>query len=71
METVVRGVVVVWGLGTRSGASYDPGAAMVVPLSVREWNYVNNATMFGALYVVYGPIVGFLAYLVAGQFDAA
>ena len=44
---------------------------MVVPLSVREWHYVNTATMFGALYVVYGPIVGFLAYLVAGQFDAA
>jgi hypothetical protein len=43
----------------------------IVPFSVREWHDINTTTMFGALYVVYGPIFKISAYLVAGQFDAA
>jgi hypothetical protein len=43
----------------------------LVPLSVRESHNATTATMFGALYVVYGLMVGFSAFLVAGQFDTA
>lgn len=42
-----------------------------VPFSVRESHNSHTAAMFGALYVVYGLMVGFSAYLVAFQFDAA
>jgi len=43
----------------------------LVPFSVRESHNSHTAAMFGALYVVYGLMVGFSAYLVAFQFDAA
>ncbi|HEX6708974.1 MAG TPA: hypothetical protein VF068_01465 [Rubrobacter sp.] len=43
----------------------------LVPFSVRESHNATTATMFGALYVVYGLMVGFSAFLVAGQFDTA
>ncbi len=43
----------------------------VLPLSVREAHNANTATMFGALYVIYGLMVGFSAYQVANEFDAA
>jgi len=43
----------------------------MVPFSVREAHNANTATMFGALYVIYGLMVGFSAYLVADQFDSA
>jgi hypothetical protein len=43
----------------------------LVPFPVRESHNSNTATMFGALYVVYGLMVGFSAYQVAGQFDEA
>ncbi len=43
----------------------------LVPFSVRESHNSNTATMFGALYVTYGLMVGFSAYLVADQYDAA
>ena len=46
-------------------------ARRVLPFSVREAHNANTAAMFGALYVVYGLIVGFSAYQVADQFDAA
>ena len=42
-----------------------------VPFSIRESHNSHTAAMFGALYVVYGLMVGFSAYLVAFQFDAA
>ncbi len=43
----------------------------VLPLSVRETHNANTTTMFGALYVIYGLMVGFSAYQVANEFDAA
>jgi hypothetical protein len=43
----------------------------LVPFSVRESHNSHTAAMFGASYVVYGLMVGFSAYLVAFQFDAA
>ena len=43
----------------------------LVPFSVRESHNSHTGAMFGALYVVYGLMVGFSAYLVAFQFDAA
>jgi hypothetical protein len=43
----------------------------LVPFSVRESHNATTATMFGALYVVYGLMVGFSAFLVADQFDTA
>jgi hypothetical protein len=46
-------------------------ARRVVPFPVREAHNANTATMFGALYVIYGLMVGFSAYQVAAQFDAA
>ncbi len=46
-------------------------ARRVLPFPVREAHNANTATMFGALYVIYGLIVGFSAYQVADQFDAA
>ncbi|HEV8045152.1 MAG TPA: DUF4239 domain-containing protein [Rubrobacter sp.] len=70
VATVVWGVVVV----TLSVARALAGMILVgrlVPFSVRESHNANTATMFGALYVMYGLMVGFSAYLVAGQYDAA
>ncbi len=43
----------------------------LVPFSIRESHNATTATMFGALYVVYGLMVGFSAFLVADQFDTA
>lgn len=43
----------------------------LIPLPVREEHNATTATMFGALYVVYGLMVGFSAFLVADQFDTA
>ena len=42
-----------------------------VPFDLRESHNVNTAVMFGALYVLYGLIVGFSAYFVAYQYDTA
>ena len=70
MATVVWGVVVVFGAVVLALAGMIP-VRRLVPFSVRESHNANTATMFGALYVIYGLIVGFSAYLVAGQYDAA
>lgn len=42
-----------------------------VPLDLRESHNANTAVIFGALYVVYGLIVGFSAYFAAFQYDNA
>lgn len=42
-----------------------------VPFDLRETHNVNTAVMFGAVYVLYGLIVGFSAYFVAYQYDTA
>ena len=42
-----------------------------VPMDLRESHNANTAVIFGALYVVYGLIVGFSAYFAAFQYDVA
>lgn len=70
MATVVWGVVVVFGAVVLAVVGLVL-ARRLVPFQVRESHNSHTATMFGALYVVYGLMVGFSAYLVADQFDAA
>lgn len=42
-----------------------------VPMEVRETHNANTAVIFGALYVMYGLIVGFSAYFAIYQYDLA
>ena len=70
MATVVWGVVVVFGAVVLAVAGLVPMGRMV-PFPARESHNAHTAIMFGALYVVYGLMVGFSAYLVPDQFDAA
>ena len=70
MATAIWGIVVV----SVADAVAVAGLILVqrlIPFSVRESHNDTTATMFGALYVVYGLMVGFSAFLVAGQFDTA
>ena len=66
----------IWGIVGVSVAVTVAVAGLIlvqrlVPFSVREAHNNHTATMFGALYVMYGLIIGFSAFLVAGQFDTA
>ncbi len=70
MATVVWGVVVVIVAVVLALVGMIP-VGRLVPFPVRESHNAHTATMFGALYVMYGLMVGFSAYLVAGQYDAA
>jgi hypothetical protein len=70
VATAIWGIVVVSVAVAVAVAGLIP-AWRFVPFSVRESHNATTATMFGALYVVYGLIVGFSAFLVAGQFDTA
>ena len=70
MATVLWGVLVVSVAVVFALAGMVP-ARRLVPLPVREAHNSTTATIFGALYVIYGLMVGFSAYLVADQFDAA
>lgn len=42
-----------------------------MPFGLRESHNANTAVMFGALYVMYGLIVGFSAFFVSSGYDAA
>lgn len=42
-----------------------------VPMDLRETHNANTAVMFGALYVLYGLLVGFSAYFASYQYDTA
>lgn len=46
-------------------------ALRLMPLPIREAHNDTNATIFGALYVLYTLMVGFSALLVAQQYDTA
>jgi hypothetical protein len=66
----------IWGIVVVSVAVAGAVAGLIlvqrlVPFSVRESHNATTATMFGALYVVYGLMVGFSAFLAANQFDTA
>ena len=70
METVF------WGIGS-VGVSVGLALAgflvarRLVSFDLREAQNSNTAVMFGALYVMYGLIVGFSAYFVSYQYDTA
>jgi hypothetical protein len=66
VQTVLWGVLVV-GLSVA-------GFAVVrrfLPMDLRETHNANTAVIFGALYVMYGLIVGFSAYFASFQYDNA
>ena len=70
METVLWGVLVV-GLSVAGAVVGFWVARRFVPLDLRESHNANTAVIFGALYVVYGLIVGFSAYFASYQYDVA
>ena len=70
METILWGVLVV-GLSVALALLGFVAARRFVPFDLRETHNANTAVMFGALYVLYGLIVGFSAYFVAYQYDTA
>ena len=70
METVLWGVMIV-GLSVALEVSGFAVVRRSVPFDLRETHNANTAVMFGALYVLYGLIVGFSAYFVAYQYDTA
>lgn len=70
METVFWGVGVVGGSVLLALAGFLV-ARTLVSFDLREAHNSNTAVMFGALYVMYGLIVGFSAYFVAYQYDTA
>jgi ABC-type enterochelin transport system permease subunit len=43
----------------------------LLPMELRETHNANTAVIFGALYVMYGLVVGFSAYFVSYQYDNA
>ena len=70
METLFWGALVVTVAVVLAAVGLAP-VRCLVPLQLRESHNSNTATMFGALYVTYGLIVGFSALLVANQYDTA
>jgi len=70
VETVFWGVLSV-GVSVALAVLGFAVARRLVPFDLREAQNSNTAVMFGALYVMYGLIVGFSAYLVSYQYDTA
>ena len=70
METVFWGVGVV-GVSVVLAFAGFLVARRLVSYDLREAHNSSIAVMFGALYVMYGLIVGFSAYFVAYQYDTA
>lgn len=70
VETVFWGVLSV-GVSVALAVLGFAVAQRLVPFDLREAQNSNTAVMFGALYVMYGLIVGFSAYLVSAQYDTA
>lgn len=70
METVLWGVLTV-GVSVALALAGFLVARRLVSFDLREAQNSNTAVMFGALYVMYGLIVGFSAYLVSYQYDTA
>lgn len=70
METFFWGFLVVGGSVALALAGFLV-ARRLVSFDLREAHNSNTAVMFGALYVMYGLIVGFSAYFVSYQYDTA
>ena len=70
METGLWGVLVV-GLSVALAVGGFAVMRRFVPMDLRETHNANTAVIFGALYVMYGLIVGFSAYSPFHQYDLA
>jgi hypothetical protein len=70
LQTVLLGVLVV-GLSIAAAVAGFVVVRRFVPMEFRETHNANTAVIFGALYVMYGLIVGFSAYFASYQFDLA
>lgn len=70
LETVLWGGLAVGGSVVLAVTGFFV-AWRLVPLDLKEAHNSNIAVMFGALYVMYGLVVGFSAYFVSNQYDAA
>lgn len=70
MQTVLWGVLVV-GLSVAVALLAFAVVRRFVPMDLRETHNANTAVIFGALYVMYGLVVGFSAYFASYQYDNA
>ncbi|MDP8900788.1 MAG: hypothetical protein M3N33_06495 [Actinomycetota bacterium] len=70
MQTVLWGVLVV-GLSVAVALLGFAVVRRFVPMDLRETHNANTAVIFGALYVMYGLVVGFSAYFASYQYDNA
>ena len=70
MQTVLLGILVV-GLSIALALAGFAVVRRYVPMGLRETHNANTAVIFGALYVIYGLVVGFSAYFTAYQYDLA
>jgi hypothetical protein len=67
---VLLGVLVV-GLSVALAVAGFAVVRRLLPMELRETHNANTAVIFGALYVMYGLVVGFSAYFVSYQYDNA
>ena len=70
MQTFFWGVLVV-GLSVALAVAGFAVVRRLLPMELRETHNANTAVIFGALYVMYGLVVGFSAYFVSYQYDNA
>lgn len=70
MQTFFWGVLVV-GLSVALAVAGFAVVRRLLPMDLRETHNANTAVIFGALYVMYGLVVGFSAYFVSYQYDNA
>jgi uncharacterized membrane protein YjfL (UPF0719 family) len=70
VQTVFWGVLVV-GLSVALAVAGFAVVRRFLPMELRETHNANTAVIFGALYVMYGLVVGFSAYFVSYQYDNA
>ena len=70
MQKVLWGVLVV-GLAVALALLGFAVVRRFVPMEFRETHNANTAVIFGALYVMYGLLVGFSAYFASYQYDNA
>jgi len=66
LETVFWGVLIV-GLSVAVALLGFAVVRRFLPIDLRETHNANTAVMFGALYVLYGLLVGFSAYFASYQ----
>ncbi len=70
MQTVFWGVLVV-GLSVALALAGFAAVRRLVPIELRDTHNDNTAVIFGALYAMYGLLVGFSAYFASYHYDNA